>query len=179
MSEIIYYVAASLDGYITDAQKSVAFLDRFGDPSDTEEGAEDYGYHRLLEDTEAVIMGANTYQFIQGQGDYPYPEHRSYIFTSQSLKAPAQGQLVHTDPVDYCQQLKRWEDRPIWLVGGGQLAGALLEARLIDRLRLFVAPVTLGAGTPLFGAYQGHFDWQLIDSKAYPSGLVEMHYQPL
>ena len=37
----------------------------------------------------------------------------------------------------------------LWIVGGGELAGAFADADLLDELILGVAPVTLGAGAPL------------------------------
>jgi dihydrofolate reductase len=39
--------------------------------------------------------------------------------------------------------------RNIWIVGGGELAGAFADAGLLDEIILGVAPVTLGAGAPL------------------------------
>ena len=40
-------------------------------------------------------------------------------------------------------------DKNVWIVGGGELAGAFADADLLDELILGVAPVTLGAGVPL------------------------------
>jgi dihydrofolate reductase len=41
-------------------------------------------------------------------------------------------------------------ERDVWVVGGGDLAAAFAEAGLLDELVLNIAPVTLGAGRPLF-----------------------------
>lgn len=40
--------------------------------------------------------------------------------------------------------------RDFWVVSGGDLAGQLADAGLLDQLVLSYAPVTLGAGRPLF-----------------------------
>jgi dihydrofolate reductase len=37
----------------------------------------------------------------------------------------------------------------VWIVGGGELAGAFADAGLLDEIIVGVAPVTLGAGAPL------------------------------
>ena len=39
--------------------------------------------------------------------------------------------------------------RNIWIVGGGELAGAFADAGLLDEIILGVAPVSLGAGAPV------------------------------
>ena len=42
------------------------------------------------------------------------------------------------------------EDLDVVLMGGGATIGSALVAGLVDALRLYLAPVVLGAGTPLF-----------------------------
>ena len=41
-------------------------------------------------------------------------------------------------------------DKDIWVVGGGDLAAQWAEAGLLQELIVYIAPVTLGAGRPLF-----------------------------
>ncbi|WP_341927918.1 dihydrofolate reductase family protein, partial [Nocardioides psychrotolerans] len=40
-------------------------------------------------------------------------------------------------------------ERDVWVVGGGDLAGQLADAGLLDEVVVSIAPVTLGAGRPL------------------------------
>jgi dihydrofolate reductase len=40
--------------------------------------------------------------------------------------------------------------RDVWIVGGGDLAGQFADAGLLDEVVVMIAPVTLGAGAPLF-----------------------------
>jgi dihydrofolate reductase len=40
--------------------------------------------------------------------------------------------------------------RNVWIVGGGDLAGQFADAGLLDEVIVSIAPVTLGAGRPLF-----------------------------
>jgi dihydrofolate reductase len=42
------------------------------------------------------------------------------------------------------------EDRDVVIMGGGETIRRAIEAGVVDELRLHVAPVLLGAGTPLF-----------------------------
>jgi dihydrofolate reductase len=57
--------------------------------------------------------------------------------------------VVAGDPVARVRALKDEPGAGLWLVGGGSLAGALYDE--IDELVLKVAPITIGAGVPLFG----------------------------
>ncbi len=41
-------------------------------------------------------------------------------------------------------------DRDVWVVGGGDLAGQFADVGLLDQVMLAIAPVTMGAGRPLF-----------------------------
>lgn len=51
-------------------------------------------------------------------------------------------------------------DKDVWVVGGGDLAGQFAEAGLLDDLIVYLAPVTLGAGRPIFPR---RFDLKLVE----------------
>jgi dihydrofolate reductase len=40
--------------------------------------------------------------------------------------------------------------KDVWVVGGGDLAAQFAEAGRLDEVICYIAPVTLGAGRPLF-----------------------------
>lgn len=52
-------------------------------------------------------------------------------------------------PLEGLKAMVRYGD--IWLLGGGVLAGQLLDAGLIDRVEMTVLPISLGQGRPQFG----------------------------
>lgn len=57
-------------------------------------------------------------------------------------------QLETNDPAEALKLLAHREIRHVWLEGGPTLAGAFLDAGLIDRVVAYVAPSVLGAGRP-------------------------------
>jgi dihydrofolate reductase len=61
-------------------------------------------------------------------------------------------------------------------VGGSALATQLLHAGLLDELLLFVHPVVLGRGRPLFGNHDKPLQMDLVEHRAFSSGVVMMHY---
>ena len=44
--------------------------------------------------------------------------------------------------------------RNVWVVGGGDLAAQFADAGLLDEVIVYIAPVFLGAGAPLFPRHQ-------------------------
>lgn len=82
---------------------------------------------------------------------------------------------VEGDPVAVVADLKRRDGRDIWLCGGGDLAGQLIDE--IDELQVKVNPVLLGEGIPpaRFGYAPRSFD--LADSRVLPGGVVLTTYR--
>ncbi|MCG6499336.1 dihydrofolate reductase family protein [Kitasatospora sp. A2-31] len=55
-----------------------------------------------------------------------YPHLRHYVFSRSLTGSPdAAAEVVSTDPLAKVRELKAHDGKGIWLVGGGELAGAL------------------------------------------------------
>jgi dihydrofolate reductase len=153
MRAVVLYIATSLDGFIAGPNHE---LDWLPEP----QAGEDFGYSAFLETIDTTLMGGTTFDVVQrlSTGN-PYPEKTNLVFTRQQ-RAPFDGiTWVHENPVEIVQQLKNQPGKDIWLVGGGNLNTQLLNAGLIDVIRLFTFPVVLGKGIPLFadGAAKRNF----------------------
>ncbi len=61
-------------------------------------------------------------------------------------------------------------------VGGANLATQLLEAGLLDELLLFVHPVILGSGRPLFDRLQRPLDLELLERADFAAGVTMSRY---
>ncbi|KYG28230.1 dihydrofolate reductase family protein [Alkalihalobacillus trypoxylicola] len=186
MTEVVYHIAVTADLFIADkngvADESV-FL--YGDDGgDFFESVR--GYH-------AVLMGRKTYEYgfqyglkpgeLSGIAQAVNPELKHYIFSNQlDFESNEQVELVKEDAVSFCKRLKQeTSDQPkkIWLCGGGELAGKLLDHQLIDTLILKINPIILGEGIPLFGYSKQKINLKLTDSKTYESGIIVPTYQIL
>ena len=70
------------------------------------------------------------------------------------------------------------EDGPMFQVwGSGKLLQTLLKNDLVDELRLRIFPITLGGGKRLFAEGTIPAAFELIDSKALPSGVILAIYK--
>lgn len=174
MRKITYYVATSVDHYIAHADGSVGgFLP---------EGEHVGEYLASLQEYDTVIMGRRTYEFGYDYGmkpgDAPYPHMQHYIF-SKSIQLPAateQVQVITEDELAFVRSLKAGTGTEIYLCGGGDFAGWLLEEELIDKLKLKVNPAIFGSGIPLFGSSKKAVDLILTDSKIYANGVLLLTY---
>jgi dihydrofolate reductase len=148
----VYYTATTLDGYLADEQDSLDWL--FVQDID-ENGA--MSYKEFIADIGAVVMGRTTYEWIRAHmattGEswaYAMP---SWVVTHADLPGidGADIRFVQGDvaPI-HAEMVEAAGGKDIWVVGGGDLAAQFAEAGLLDRVMVSIAPVTLGAGRPLF-----------------------------
>ncbi|MTI32335.1 dihydrofolate reductase family protein [Xanthovirga aplysinae] len=168
MRKIIYYVATSLDGFISGPNDDISGFLQQG------KGVEKYQQDLL--DFDTVIMGRNTYEFgykyglPAGQPAYPHMEH--FIF-SDSLVFENAHEKVHTEILDIkrIDELKNRSGKDIYLCGGGKFAGWLLDNGKIDVLKLKVNPIILGNGVRLFGPSKTKASLDLSETENFDDGL--------
>ena len=61
-------------------------------------------------------------------------------------------------------------------LGGANLAATFLRHGLIDELRLYVHPVVLGRGRPLFPASDTPLHPRLVETRAFGNGVALLRY---
>ncbi len=171
MRKLIYYVAASLDGFIARCDDGLDWL-----PHPTRR--EDYGYAQFTARLDALVMGRRTYEQVLSLGPWPYNGGwKCYVLTRKWA-----GQRdVHADFVGgqigtFLRRLKKQPGRDIWLVGGGESAHACFAAGMVDEIILTVVPVLLGAGRPLFLPRENSNRLALRSECSFPDGLVQLTY---
>lgn len=172
--KIILYIACSLDGKIADRTGGVSWLESLPNPDQT-----DYGYAEFLASVDTTIMGNKTYQQILGFGiDFPYKEKINYVITrNTSLVKDEYVQYVSAGIPDFIMELKQKPGKHIWCIGGGEVVALLLNHALIDEVRVFIMPVILGSGVPLVTELNQINHLQLIKTRTYASGAIELSYR--
>lgn len=174
MRDIVYYVAASIDGFIAGPQEDISGF--------TSQGT---GVQKYLDDLlsfDTVIMGRKTYEFgykfglRPGQPAYPHMKH--YIFsTTLRFDQPDSRLLVCKPDVEVIKKLKADKGTAIYLCGGGEFAGWLLDHEQIDVLKVKLNPFIQGEGVRLFGNTKKTVKTQLIDTHLFEKGLQIMTYR--
>ena len=78
---------------------------------------------------------------------------------------------------DEVRELKRQPGKAVNIQGSASIVQALARADLIDEYHLYVHPVLLGDGKPLFAGGHDREDLELTRVKAYANGVVAMNYE--
>lgn len=169
-TDVVAYLAVSLDGFIAEADGGVHFLDDFG--------SDEYGYDDFIENIGAAVMGSATYEQVVGFG-WPYEDMPTLVLTSRQMDVPEGADITFSsertgDAIDvFCAPIVK----RVWVIGGGKVVTAALQAGAVDTLELYVMPVVLGQGVPLFTEpCEGPL--KLIESKAFSNGVVRLVYTP-
>lgn len=166
MRKLVLYIATSLDGYI--ARSSGEFDWLFSD--------QDYGYTEFFAGVDTVLVGRKTYDQALGFGEYPYKGTTGFVFT-RTPRAPDENvTFVSGDLALFVAELKRGSGKNIWLVGGAQIVAECVKHDLIDDFSIFVHPIILGNGIPLFAPELPERPLRFVRSQSFSSGLVEVSY---
>ncbi len=62
-------------------------------------------------------------------------------------------------------------------LGGADLAAAFMRAGLIDEYRIYVHPIVIGNGNPLFPRSGPRVNRQLLESRAFGNGVLQLRYR--
>jgi dihydrofolate reductase len=168
--KIVYYLAVSADGFIARPDGDVGWLDR-------PRRAGDYGMAAFYRTIDTVIMGRKTYEFALKFGQKAYAGKKNYVF-SHTLRptARARVEIVSGDVGELAMKLRSEEGKDIWLVGGGDLAAAFLDAGQLDEIVVHVIPTVIGEGIPLLQPRHRSVELRLLSTRAYRDGVVRLHY---
>ena len=173
MRKLKLYTAMSLDGKIARSNGSIDWLNELPNPD-----SNDYGYANFYASVGVTLQGNTTYQQVLSfPGPFPYPDTTNYIFSRQADRQDTEHvQFVSGNIASFVEQLKEEDGPDIWLIGGGQINTVLLNAGLIDQMHLFVMPLVLGTGLPLFASTPTETQFTLSETIHYQSGAAQLLY---
>lgn len=134
-----------------------------------------------------VLMGATTYRVMSGlaaagePGTEPLAGMAKVVF-SKTLSEPlawANTQLVARDAVETVAEMKAGESTGLRTIGSLSLCRSLLQAGLVDRLRVVVFPVITGR-TGRERVYDGYPDVALdmVSSRTFDGRIQLLEYVP-
>jgi dihydrofolate reductase len=176
----------SLDGVMEDPGGAEDF-EHGGWTFEIERGDGDTFKIQETRESDALLLGRVTYEGFaaawptrEGEFADKFNGMPKYVVSS-TLAEPQWNNttVLHGDVVEEVSKLKHRTEGDIVVHGSAQLAQTLLEAELVDELRLMVFPVLLGSGRRLFGSSDGKRRMRLTDSKTVGDGVAILIYEPV
>ena len=100
------------------------------------------------------------------------------VVISRTLtESPWDNTVVASDLAATVTQLTRQPGGDLIAYGGGTLVASLIAEGLVDELHLFVNPVAIGAGMPVFGP-DAYAKLRLVSAMPFACGITALRYVP-
>jgi dihydrofolate reductase len=185
MSKIISFVHISLDGFVAGPNREMNWIK-------VDQEIFDHIGKRISE-TDTALYGRVTYQMMQGYwpnaGKEPGAskhdiEHSAWYNNAHKIvlsKTMTGAGLTNTEIIsdDFSKrinEIKQGNGSEILLFGSPTATHALMQQNLIDGYWLFVNPVILGQGIPLFANIKERTKLKLLTTRQFTSGVTELNY---
>jgi dihydrofolate reductase len=109
----------------------------------------------------------------------PFNSTKKYVVSHESFEPSWNNSVcISGDVVSQLQKLKEEDGPDLWVYGSGDLIQTLLKNHLIDRMHLWIHPLTIGSGKKLFAEGTQPENFKLVDSKIGETGLIFATYEP-
>ncbi|WP_306541374.1 dihydrofolate reductase family protein [Dysgonomonas sp.] len=173
MKKIILYIAASIDGRISEPDGGIEWLSEF---PITEEM--NYGYKDFFASIDTIIMGGRSWREMSNMDAMgAYADKSVYVVSHHNWGEKENIKFITENIIECIAALRNELGKDIWLFGGGELISMLLAANLIDEMQISYIPIILGKGIPLFPEQPKESKWEIRGTKVYDSGILKVDYQ--
>ncbi|MEU8677389.1 dihydrofolate reductase family protein [Streptomyces sp. NPDC048560] len=190
MRKLTYFIACSIDGFIGDPSGDATSMYRFVDEEFLSflkaehpetvpaEARKALGFHEAESRRfDTVIQGRASYQLALDAGiTSPYSHLRELVASRTLTESPdADVEVISGDLIGRVRELKAEKsDLGIWLCGGSQLAGELIDE--VDELVIKTYPLVYGSGMTMFGADFNALEFTLDDVRTFGNGALVRTY---
>jgi dihydrofolate reductase len=175
MRKVVVYMLVSVDGVAEDPDQ---FLFEFDDVMDAD-------LADVIGTQDTVLLGRKMYDewshFWPESDIQPFADFinnvQKYVATNTALTGDwMRADAIQRPVFDFVRELRSGTGGDIGVHGSISLAQSLLAARLVDEVRLLVAPRVAGTGRRLFENGSATQTLKLIKTTASPSGSLLVHY---
>jgi dihydrofolate reductase len=185
MRKIISFMHISLDGFVAGPKRELEWVK-------VDEEIFDHVGKRISEG-DTALYGRVTYQMMEGYwpnaGAKPNAtrhdiEHSKWyskvhkVVLSKTLKdgGLTNTKIIGNDLSDNINEIKGGAGEDILLFGSPTATHSLMQLNLIDSYWLFVNPIILGQGIPLFLDIKDKIGLKLLTTRQFTSGVTELNY---
>ena len=188
MRKLILFMHTSLDSLVAGPNGEMDWIH-------VDEEIFDYGGRRINE-ADTALYGRVTYQMMESYwptaAEQPAAtrhdiEHSRWykkvakVVLSRSLQGQniANTTIISDRFAEKVTALKQQQGGEIIMFGSPTAAHSLMQQDLIDDYWLFINPIVLGQGVPLFSGIKEHKKLKLLETNVFSSGVVCLHHERL
>jgi dihydrofolate reductase len=185
MRKIIAFMHISLDGFVAGPNGEMDWIK-------ADQEIFDYVGTRISEGNTA-LYGRVTYQMMESYwptaADKPTAtkhdiEHSKWynevhkVVLSKTMKGAdlTNTKIISDNISDRLNEIKHQAGKEILLFGSPTATHSLIQQNLIDGYWLFVNPIILGQGIPLFVDIKDKIKLQLLTTRQFTCGVTELNY---
>ena len=188
MRNLIFFMHTSLDGFVAGLNGEMDWIN-------LDDAMFDF-VATMTDQADCALYGRVTYEMMQSYwptaGEQPNAtkhdiEHSTWynkvskIVLSKTIRETGlhNTKVISDQLSDNINKLKQQEGKNILIFGSPGASQSLLNQGLIDEFWLFVNPIILGKGMPLFKDITGTTKLKLVESKTFACGVIALHYGKL
>jgi len=185
MRKIISFVHISLDGFVAGPNGEMNWIK-------IDEEIFDHVGKRISK-TDTALYGRKTYEMMENYwpaaGNKPgaskhdiehsawYKKTHKVVLSRTLREADLTNTTIISDNVsDRINEIKKQAGSEILLFGSPTATHSLIQQNLIDGYWLFVNPIILGEGIPLFKNVQDKTKLKLLTTRQFTCGVTELNY---
>ncbi|MCW3071253.1 MAG: dihydrofolate reductase [Bacteroidetes bacterium] len=186
MRNLIFFMHTSLDGFVAGPKGEMNWIN-------VDEEIFDF-VGAMTDRADTALYGRVTYEMMQSYwptaGEQPNAskhdkEHSAWynkvskIVLSKTIseKGLDNTTVISDQLKDNINKIKKQEGKNILIFGSPAASNSLLSLGLIDEFWLFVNPILLGQGKPLFKDINENIKLKLIETKTFSCGVIALHYE--
>ena len=186
MRKLIFFMHTSLDGFVAGTNGEMDWIHFNDDLFDF--------VATMTEQADTALYGRVTYEMMQQYwptaGDKPNAskhdkEHAAWynkvskVVLSKTIhdNGLENTQVISEQLTENILKIKQELGKNILIFGSPSASHALLSLNLIDEFWIFVNPVLLGKGIPLFNGVNEKAQLNLIETKSFSCGVIALHYE--
>jgi dihydrofolate reductase len=186
MRKIVLFMHTTLDGFVAGPNGEMDWII-------VNDEIFDYAGNRTNE-ADTALYGRVTYEMMESYwpiaADQPNAtkhdiEHSTWynkvnkVVLSKTMKGLnlPNTKIISDNVSEEIKKIKQETGKEIIIFGSPSAAHALMQDNLIDDYWLFVNPILLGHGIPLFKNIQQRTKLELVKSNAFTSGVVCLHHK--
>ena len=174
MRKVVAYMLVSVDGVAQDPEHFVLEFDTVMEAN----------LRDVIATQDTVLLGRRMYDewssYWPRSDDQPFADFINNVHKYVATATPLTTEWTNAEPIqgpvdDFVRRLKSGDGGDIGVHGSISLTQSLLAAKLVDELRLLVAPRVAGSGRRLFED-DVVLSLELVGSVGSPSGSLLVHY---